>query len=243
MDTYSAAEAARRLGTSAPRVLRAIRRLGLEEPGRAAGSAVRLRPDQFARLAAELGDVRPPAGLSRSEAKVLAALARSPRGLASVRAVARRSGVSPTTAGHCLERLSRDGLATSATEIIAAGRARHARIFRANVTSPQWPQIAPRLARISLPAPGDTGDAGPAVTVPYYLRHLFWNTAPSQLKVASAAPNIARRLISVGDPDGLAWGVRFLPPEAWEHASRTRGLAPRSRQLARNIARRGRAAA
>jgi DNA-binding Lrp family transcriptional regulator len=178
-----------------------------------------------------------------SDAKVLAALARSPRGLASVRAVARRSGVSPTTAGRCLARLIRDGLATSAPDMIAAGRARRAQVFRASVTSPRWPEIAGQLARIALPAPGSIRRASEAVTVPYYLRHLFWNTAASQLDVATSAPYIARRLITIGDPDGLAWGVRVLPPQAWEHAARTRGLPPRSRQLARNIARQGHAAA
>jgi hypothetical protein len=52
--------------------------------------------------------------------------------------------------------------------------------------------------------------------VPYYLRHLFWNTATSQLNVTTSAPFIAKRLLSTGDLDGLAWGATHLPPEAWE---------------------------
>ena len=42
---------------------------------------------------------RPMPDLSRVEARVLAALSRSPRGVASVREAARRAGVSPTAAG------------------------------------------------------------------------------------------------------------------------------------------------
>ena len=52
----------------------------------------------------------------------------------------------------------------------------------------------------------------PAQTVPYYLRHLFWNTAKSQLNVTTSAPFIAKRLLSTGDLDGLAWGATHLPP-------------------------------
>jgi len=66
---------------------------------------------------------------------------------------------------------------------------------------------------------------------------LFWNTAPAQLDVATSAPNIARRLLTTFDPEGLAWGTTNLPANAWEHAAATRGLKPAQRALAHNLAR------
>lgn len=103
------------------------------------------------------------------------------------------------------------------------------------VDHPRWHELAPALAKVALPPiPAQL----PAETVPYYLRHLFWNTAQSQLDVTASAAFIARRLLSTGDLDGLAWGATHLPPQAWERAARSRETSPRDRALARNLARR-----
>jgi hypothetical protein len=72
--------------------------------------------------------------------------------------------------------------------------------------------------------------------VPRRLRHLFWNTAEGQLDVDRAGPYIARRLLLTMDIQGLAWGVQVLRPEDWERAARGRGLEPKARRLARNLA-------
>src|SRR5215207_2212203 len=104
MDTISASEAARRLGTSLPRVQRAIERLGLEVD-RGRGGRVLLSESQLEGLRSELGVVPSIDGLSRVETQVLATIARAPRGLATVRAVARRAGVSPTSATAALRSL------------------------------------------------------------------------------------------------------------------------------------------
>ena len=239
MDTYSASRAARALGTSGPRVLRAVRRLGLDVRRSPTGTLA-IDERQLERLAAELGSAPVPPGLSRAQARVLAALARSPRGLASVRAVARRSGVSPTAASRALSTLAAEGLVHTERRTVAMGRATEADVHVAVVTAPRWPELAPQLALIRLPAAEAARRTG---VVPRHLRHLFWNTAPSQLKVASAAPYIAKRLLSTGDADGLAWGATHLPAEAWESAARARGLSPRDRALALNLARSAHAAA
>jgi len=233
MDTYSASAVARMLGTSAPRVLRAIRRLGIPI-ARTPSGAYTITATQLERLRAELGDPIP-VGLTRLKARVLAALARSPRGLASIRSVARRAGVSPTAAGRALNDLTQAGLARAEKQTLAMGRATPVLVYSAAVDHPHWHELAPALARVSLPPlPLQV----PAQTVPYYLRHLFWNTAQSQLDVTTSAPFIAKRLLSTGDLDGLAWGATHLPPEAWERAARSRGVSPRDRALARNLARR-----
>src|ERR1700722_9049023 len=101
MDTYSLAAAARALGTSAPRVRRAVDRLGMPVE-RTVSGVFRLTPSQVDELAFELGVALPTLDWSRTETQVLAALSRSPRGVASVREAARRAGVSPTAAVRAL---------------------------------------------------------------------------------------------------------------------------------------------
>ncbi len=231
--TTSAREAAARLGTSLPRIKRAIRRLGLPVAERP-GGRVRLTGDQVDRLRAELGADAPVAGLTKTEARVLAALARSPLGVSSIRVAAGRAGVSPTAAGHALRSLERQGLVVREHVWVTAGRARRIEIVRADVTSPRWPELALRLARIVPPA-AECG-APRDRRVPGRLRHLFWNTAPGQLDVERAGSYIARRLISMGDVEGLAWGADHLGQSDWLHAARTRGLDGRARAMALNLA-------
>ena len=233
MDTYSLVAAARALGTSAPRVRRAVDRLGM--PVARTGSGVfRLTSGQVGELARELGDTPPVRDLSQVETRVLAALSRSPRGVASVREAARRAGVSPTAAGRALARLTSDDLIDETPMMIAQGHAAEATVYRVRFGSPQWLALAPVIARVRLPARRERPQAK---RVPPHLLHLFWNAAPAQLDVASSAPFIARRLITSFDPDGLAWGTVNLPASAWEHAAATRGLEPARRALAHNLAR------
>jgi hypothetical protein len=123
---------------------------------------------------------------------------------------------------------------------VAMGTAVDTDIHTAVVTAARWPELAPRLALIELPAIEADRSTG---VVPRHLRHLFWNTAPSQLRVASSASYIAKRLLSSGDADGLAWGATHLPPEAWDSAARARGVGPRDRALALNLARSARGTA
>jgi len=233
MDTYSLTAAARALGTSAPRVRRAVDRLGMHVERTASGT-FRLTPGQVNELALELGAAPPIPDLSRVEARVLAALSRSPRGVASVREAARRAGVSPTAAARALARLVSGGLITATPMMLARGHAAEATVYQVRFSSPQWLGLAPAIAGVRLPA---RHEQPPAKRVPPHLLHLFWNTAPAQLNVAASAPFIARRLITSFDPDGLAWGTANLPASAWEHAAATRGLEPAQRALAHNLAR------
>ena len=194
---------------------------------------VRLTRRQFERLRAELGTHAEVPGLSRTEGRVLAALARSPRGLGSARAVAARAAVSPTAAGKAVSELERRGLVNRERTWIAAGKAREVDLLTANVTAPEWPELATRLAAIEPPR---RGRVTRQPRVPNYLDHLFWNTAPLQLEVERAGGYIARRLIETGDLDGLAWGAENLDADAWREAARARGLRAEQRALAHNLA-------
>jgi DNA-binding Lrp family transcriptional regulator len=233
MDTYSLAAAARALGTSAPRVRRAMDRLAIPVEHVASG-ALRLTSSQVAALARELGVTPPVPGLSRVEVQVLAALSRSPRGVASIREAARRAGVSPTAATRALARLSSEGLITQTPMTIARGHATEVTVYRVQFGSPRWLALAPVIAQVHMP---DRPEPANVKRVPPHLLHLFWNTAPAQLDVAASGPFIARRLITSFDPDGLAWGTANLPASAWEHAAAARGLEPAQRALAHNLAR------
>lgn len=233
MDTYSLAAAARLLGTSSPRVRRAVDRLGIPG-GRDSHGVFHLTDRDIDELSRELGVTPPVPGLSRTEGQVLAALSRSPRGLASAREAARRAGVSPTAAGHALAKLAARGIITREPMMLARGKASVVQVHRVRFGSREWAELAPAVAKVRLPP--HTGGRH-ATRVPPHLRHLFWNTASAQLDVATSAPYIARRLITADDPDGLAWGVANLPASAWEHAASTRGLDPVHRALARNLAR------
>lgn len=230
--TVSAAALARELGTSLPRVVRAIERLGLDVRGD--NGRMRLAPADVARLRERLG-VSPPRvpGLTRAELKVLVGLSRAPLGLSSARTVAARAGVSPTAASRAIASLRARGFVTVARRALPAGRARTVDLIRLDYGSPRWQRIAGAIAQARPPA---RPREDPAQRVPRRLGHLFWNTAPSQLDTRRAGGYIARRLLSVGDPEGLAWGAANLSAADWRHAARTRGLSPQRRALAHNYA-------
>lgn len=232
MDSVSASEVARRLGTSLPRVQRAIERLSLEVDRRP-GGRVRLSESQLERLRCELGAAPAVDGLSRVEAEVLAALARAPRGLATVRAVARRAGVSPTAASGALRALAERGLVVRERAWIAAGRARELELVRANVTAPGWAALAPRLAEVR---PKASHEPPHPRRLPARLRHLFWNADPTRLDLDAHGAYVAERLLSSRDLDGIAWGARALTAADWEQTARNRGLSAEERALARNLA-------
>jgi DNA-binding MarR family transcriptional regulator len=230
MDTRSAAEVARKLGTSTPRVVRAATRLGLD--ARTASGRLELTSPMVARLRDELGAGPRVPGLTATEGRVLAALSRAPLGLVSARVVAGQAGVSPTSASRALRALERKGLVLREEAVIAAGRARRVELLRANRGSESWSELAPALNAVHAPRRA----RGRERRVPARLRHLFWNTAPSQLSVDDAGPYIARRLLSTMDFDGLAWGATNLRPADWEQAARGRGLDASTRALAHNLA-------
>jgi integrase len=229
----SARQVALASGTTIPRVKRAIAGLGLEV-GENSNGRVRLSPEQALQLRAHLGTTPLVPGLSRIEALVLAALSRSPFGIISSRALARRAGISPTATGLALRKLRAKKLVTAEQRPIPGASVRDRQIIKANLESPRWPTIATQLAHVR-PAL----DSTPPVrdrTVPARLNYLFWNTAPTQRNLRQAGGYIARRLLTTGDPEGIAWGSQQLTAHDWRHAAAARGISPRERALALNLA-------
>ena len=230
MDTVSGAQLARELGTSVPRISRAVERLGID--ARQANGRLAFTPSQARRLRQALGASPSIAGLTRPQVRALAALRSAPFGMVSARAVARRAGLSPTATGRALSALLEFGLVSRTEELLATGRARKTAIWRVDPTHPRWVEIDPHLARVETPEHNEATDE----RVPPRLLHLFWNTAPSQLEVRTAGPYIARRLLREMDVQGLAWGAATLAKEDWLQAVRARGLDPRTRQMGNNLA-------
>jgi DNA-binding Lrp family transcriptional regulator len=230
MDTLSGAQLARELGTSVPRISRAVEQLGIG--ARRANGRLAFTPSQAGKLRRALGVSPSLEGLTRTQVRVLAALRSAPFGLTSARAVARRAGLSPTASARALKALLDDELVTRTEEVIAAGRAHEATVWRANLTHPHWVEIDPVLAKVEAPERRGSADE----RVPSHLLHLFWNTAPPQLDVRTAGPYIARRLLREMDVQGLAWGAAVLGKGDWLQGARARGLDPKARRLGRNLA-------
>ncbi len=231
MDMRSAVSVAREAGTNVPRLLRAVDRLGLS-PERTKGGTLRLSSDDVAALTQELGVVVSVADLRRSQLQVLAALARAPLGLRSGRAVARAAGLSPTAAIRALRDLIDLGLADMRYETLAEGSARNVPVAHANVTHPRWPDLVPRLARVR---PRRIRRAAPR-RVPARLAHVFWNAPIQDIDLAEHGPYVARRVLLDGDTQALAWAAGVLTAADWSEAARGRGLDPRRRALAENLA-------
>jgi hypothetical protein len=192
-----------------------------------------LHDEQVAQLRGELGVGARVAGLTPIQVSVLAALRDAPLGLTSIRAVARRAGVSPTASARALDALLGVGLVKRESMVLAVGSARPAELLCLNRRTPRWRQIAPLLVPVRPPV---RHAASRAQRVPPALRHLFWNTAPAQLDVASGGPYIARRLLRTMDIEGLAWGASNLTSCDWREAQEARGLGAPVRALARNLA-------
>ena len=234
MDGISAASVAKELGTSIPRVIRAVERLNMSN-ARAPNGRLELSEAQKHRLRKHLGVTPRVAGLTEGEVKALAALSRAPLGLVSARALATRAGISPTTASRALRSLREKDLVRREKRTIAAGRAREVEIWQANVLRSDWPGLAAALSTLE---PAEHGvPARRDRCVPARLRHLFWDSSSSSsLEVGASGPFIALRLLRLRDPEGLAWGIANLHPLDWRHAAKARGLSPSIRTLAKNLA-------
>jgi len=227
----SAAGVARELGTSVPRVVRAVDRLRID--ARRSNGRIFLTGDQIAQLRNELGASVNVPGLTPTQVSVLAALRDAPLGLTSIRAVARRAGLSPTAASRAVEALQGAGLVRREPATIAAGFARPVELLQLNRRTRRWTQIASLLATVRLPLHGDSARDK---RVPQSLRHLFWNTAEAQLELQHGGPYIARRLLRTMDLEGLSWGATNLRAADWLQAAKARGLEAQVRALARNLA-------
>lgn len=220
------------LGTTVPRVHRAARAGQVAYSLDARG---RLRFDAGAveSLRRRWGYAPTIEGLSREQVFALAALSRRPFGLCSARAVARATGMSPTTAAAALRELADAEYIERRTERVAEGRARDLDVWVVRWRSPQWRAVASDAGRCVLPK---SRPEPPQHRVPRRLAHLFWNVDLAQLDTERDGRFIANRVLRGDDAQALAWMAANIDPADIDAASRGRGLDPRRATLGRLLA-------
>jgi hypothetical protein len=228
----SAPEAARALDTTLPRVHRSMSRLGI---GASVCGRLRLTGAEFRRLSEELGYAPVRDELNREQMFVLAALLQHSLGLRSARAVARVAGVSPTTAARALVRLENGGYVVHPIRRIIEGAVKDVKLWEIDWTSPAWQSVESDVRR-TVPPVGvaDTTSS----TVPARLDHLFWNVDRSTLDTEKDGAFIALRIIGSSDLQALSWlASGAVSKKNLRRASRARGVSPRQRDFALNLAR------
>lgn len=107
-------------------------------------------------------------------------------------------------------------------------------MIHANRTHPRWPELAPVLARVRPPKPELAAE--PPHRLPRRIGHLFWNAPLARIDLRTDGAYVARRVLLHGDAPALAWAATALTPADWRAAARGRGIDPRSRALAENLA-------
>lgn len=233
MDTISLRQAARELRTSAPRVRRALDRLGRAPTTRGRGHPLGITPADVAFLRTELRSAPRVPGLTSGQARVLAALLRAPLGVVSARALARRASVSPSTASRALPALEQRGLVRRESVVLPGSRARRTSIWRAVPDHPALAEIWPALSQIR---PARRAPHTRQTRLPAHLHHLFWTGDASRLRLPADAVFIARRFLDFDEPEAIDWAADNIPADAWRQAARLRGVSPRARALAKALA-------
>jgi hypothetical protein len=226
---------ARDLGTSVPRVHRALRELGLT-PDQTAGGHLRLSPTEVARVRRRLGRVVAVEGLGREEVLTLAALSRRPLGLRSARAVARAAGISHGASTAALSRLEGMGCVMRKPRLVVEGCARSITEWEVCFLSPQWRRVASAISRVEVPRT-DPRASKPAF-LPRRFGHLFWDVPhPEQIDLRVKGATVAHRMLTSSDPRAHAWAATMLPAKDLRRAATYRGVSERVQALAENLAR------
>lgn len=223
--TLTTPEVARVLGVSLPTAHRALDAYGVPRTGR--GRTRTASEEVMAEILSRRGTA-PRSERTPTELRVLAALSRSPLGLASVRAVASKAGISPTTASRALRKLALEGFAQQRDTMVASGRARQERRwFSSNKPLPTSVKNAMRHTRLvertSTPRP-----------LPSELHHLFWNANVADLNPQKDGSYLAERLLQAPDLRAWNWALTNLSRDDVEMALGRRGVDDRTRALARN---------
>lgn len=237
MDT-TISEAAASLGTSVPRVTRAIESLGIVPRQRAAGGRRRpartLSPDQLDCLRRRLGSTRPSERFTREELFILSAMNLSPFGFRSIRAAAAAAGVSATTASRALARLVAAGLVSATTQkVLDSGRVTDRVVYEANRDGEAWRRS---FVEIMATRPPEPATPPPPKMVPRRFWHFFWNVTPSTLSVSENADFIASRMLLSRDPKAVAWAALNLPVSSIRRTACLRHVSEHDRQWLVNLA-------
>jgi hypothetical protein len=150
--------------------------------------------------------------------------------------VARVAGVSPTTASRALARLENKGYVVYPVRRVVEGAVKEVELWEINWSSPAWRSVESDVRGTVLPARVAAGHA--SSSPPKYLDHLFWNVDRSSLNLDRDGAFIALRVLGSLDLQGLSWlASGAISKENLRRASRARGISPRQKDFALNLAR------
>jgi hypothetical protein len=231
------AEAAESLGTSIPRIRRALRRLGIvttSSPNGDGRPPRLLEERSFWRLRDELGAVPSRSSRRREDLLVLAAINMNPFGFRSRRAVAEAARISPTTASAAVDRLIEEGLVSVVPRLLRyGGRVVEGVVLEANRDDKRWGEILGDVLATHLPFPRAARE--PKI-VPRRFWHLFWNASPAQLPIREHADFIASRMLLSKDPMAVAWAMTHLPASSVEKTASLRQVNDHDRKWLKGLA-------
>ncbi len=223
--TLTTPEVARALGVSLPAAHHALDTVGVPRRGR--GRTRLLEAQVVEELLASRGKT-PASDRSPSELRILAALSRSPLGQTSLRSIAAKAGVSPTTASNVIASLANTEYVQQREVSVASGRARRELRWFANSSS--WsPELRESVRRTRLPQKRAEKEPLPA-----HVHHLFWNAEVSKLSPKTDGSYLAERLLQSPDIRAWQWALTNLKRADVETALSRRGVDERTRALARN---------
>lgn len=213
MDTHPTTEVAGELNIPLPRLLRfaADRDDVVRDGGR-----IRLGATAVEAARAHFGAIPKVDGLSRVETQTLVALSRRPRGLVSIRQVAKAARLSPTATSRALVKLRAAGLVTRRPTPVFDGQVTTRDVWEVDWDSQLWRSLAPRLASAELPRakPPHLGRR-----LPPRLANVFWTGDWHKINPQASPRYVAHRILNEGrdDPEALAY-LGNLPGDAVEAA-------------------------
>ncbi|MHB8190197.1 MAG: MarR family transcriptional regulator [Ferrimicrobium sp.] len=214
MDTQGAPQIAGELRISLPR----LHRIARGHPGVSYDKRNHMRLDANAveYLRNRVGVVPEVRGLTRTETQVLIALSRHPRGLASIRQVARASNVSPTSAARAITALKSRNLVRQDPVLLFDGKVVEREVFTIEWGSQTWLAVAPLIARAVLPKQRFLAASR---RLPPRLASTFWTGDWRNIDVSTDALAVAERILNEGrfDPEAIAY-LGTLPVDVLEKA-------------------------
>ena len=136
-----------------------------------------------------------------------------------------------------LQALDASGLVEHpAVRRVVEGVVKEVEQWEINWSSPAWRSLASDVRLTVLPARATADHA--SIVPPKYLDHLFWNVDRSSLNLESDGAFIALRILGSSDLQGLSWlASGAVSKEHLRRASRARGISPRQKDFALNLAR------
>ncbi len=210
MDAYPTVEVAKELGVPLPRLLRFV---SGKDGATKVGSRIRLSPGTVAMARDHFGLIPKVAGLTRVETQVLVALSRRPRGLVSLRQVAKASRLSLTAASRAVSKLVSKGLVVRRPTPVFDGKVVVKDVLEVDWLSPSWREIAPILSKAELPKAKMSTTLGKRL--PPRLADVFWTGDWRKVDPSKSPRYVAQRILNEGrdNPEAIAF-LGNLPEEA-----------------------------